>query len=64
MHNLSNDHVIVAEVTDRGPYHGEHTVDMSYAAVKRFDLVKRGSTQVEIRRLSHAEIEVLRPELT
>lgn len=62
--NLSNDRVVVAKVTDRGPYHGKRIVDMSYAAAKRLDFVKRGSTQVEIRRLSRAEVEALRPELT
>ena len=43
---------------------GKRIVDMSYAAAKRLDFVKRGSTQVEIRRLSRAEVEALRPELT
>jgi rare lipoprotein A len=62
--NLSNDRVVVAKVTDRGPYHGKRILDMSYAAAKRLDFVKRGSTQVEIRRLSRAEVEALRPELT
>ncbi|WP_426395722.1 septal ring lytic transglycosylase RlpA family protein [Ralstonia sp. R-29] len=62
--NLSNDRVVVAKVTDRGPYHGKRILDMSYAAAKRLDFVKRGSTQVEIRRLSRAEVDALRPELT
>jgi rare lipoprotein A len=62
--NLANDRVVVAKVTDRGPYHGKRILDMSYAAAKRLDFVKRGSTQVEIRRLSRAEVEALRPELT
>ncbi|MHA6846318.1 septal ring lytic transglycosylase RlpA family protein [Ralstonia syzygii] len=62
--NLSNDRVVVAKVTDRGPYHGKRIIDLSYAAAKRLDFVRRGSTQVEIRRLSRAEIEALRPELT
>jgi len=62
--NLSNDRVVVAKVTDRGPYHGKRILDMSYAAAKRLDFVRRGSTQVEIRRLSRAEVEALRPELT
>ena len=64
MRNLSNDRVVVAKVTDRGPYHGRRVLDVSYAAAKRLDFVKRGSTQVEIRRLSRAEVEALRPELT
>lgn len=62
--NLANDRVVVAKVTDRGPYHGKRILDMSYAAAKRLDFVKRGSTKVEIRRLSRAEVEALRPELT
>lgn len=62
--NLSNDRVVVAKVTDRGPYHGKRIIDLSYAAAKRLDFVRRGSTQVEIRRLSRAEVEALRPELT
>ena len=62
--NLANDRVVVAKVTDRGPYYGKRILDMSYAAAKRLDFVKRGSTQVEIRRLSRAEVDALRPELT
>lgn len=62
--NLANDRVVVAKVTDRGPYYGKRILDMSYAAAKRLDFVKRGSTRVEIRRLSRAEVEALRPELT
>ncbi|RIJ86784.1 septal ring lytic transglycosylase RlpA family lipoprotein [Ralstonia solanacearum] len=62
--NLANDRVVVAKVTDRGPYHGKRIIDLSYAAAKRLDFVRRGSTQVEIRRLSRAEVEALRPELT
>ncbi|AMP74194.1 septal ring lytic transglycosylase RlpA family protein [Ralstonia solanacearum] len=62
--NLANDRVVVAKVTDRGPYHGKRIIDLSYAAARRLDFVRRGSTQVEIRRLSRAEVDALRPELT
>lgn len=59
--NLRNDKVAVLRINDRGPYHGNRVLDVSYSAAKRLGFVERGSTQVEIRRLSRTEVAALGP---
>ncbi|MBY4946582.1 septal ring lytic transglycosylase RlpA family protein [Cupriavidus respiraculi] len=57
--NLRNDKVAVLRINDRGPYHGNRVLDVSYGAAKRLGFVDRGATQVEIRRLSRTEVAAL-----
>lgn len=59
--NLRNDKVAVLRINDRGPYHGNRVLDVSYKAAKRLGFVERGSTRVEIRRLSRMEVAALGP---
>ncbi|WP_370637500.1 septal ring lytic transglycosylase RlpA family protein [Cupriavidus sp. AU9028] len=59
--NLRNDKVAVLRINDRGPYHGNRVLDVSYRAAKHLGFVQRGSTKVEIRRLSRTELAALGP---
>lgn len=59
--NLRNDKVAVLRINDRGPYHGNRVLDVSYSAAKRLGFASRGHTQVEIRRLSRTELAALGP---
>ncbi|TWG88188.1 rare lipoprotein A [Cupriavidus gilardii J11] len=59
--NLRNDKVAVLRINDRGPYHGNRVLDVSYSAAKRLGFATRGHTQVEIRRLSRTELAALGP---
>lgn len=61
--NLRNNKVAVVRINDRGPYHGNRILDLSYAAAKRLSFVDHGATQVEIRRLSRTEVAALGPNL-
>jgi len=61
--NLSNNKVAVVRINDRGPYHGNRILDLSYAAARRLNFVNHGATQVEIRRLSRTEVAALGPEI-
>ena len=61
--NLANNKVAVVRINDRGPYHGNRILDLSYAAAKRLSFVNHGATQVEIRRLSRTEVAALGPEI-
>lgn len=61
--NLRNNKVAVVRINDRGPYHGNRILDLSYAAAKRLNFVDHGATQVEIRRLSRTEVAALGPEI-
>jgi len=60
--NLRNDKVAVLRINDRGPYHGNRVLDVSYAAARRLGFVEHGATQVEIRRLSRTEVAALGPQ--
>jgi rare lipoprotein A len=59
--NLRNNKVAVLRINDRGPYHGNRVLDVSRKAAKRLGFIERGSTQVEIRRLSRMELAALGP---
>lgn len=61
--NLRNNKAAVVRINDRGPYHGNRILDLSYAAARRLSFVDHGATQVEIRRLSRTEVAALGPEI-
>jgi rare lipoprotein A len=46
--NLDNGRSTVVRVNDRGPFHGNRVIDLSYAAATKLDMVQRGSAKVEI----------------
>lgn len=45
---VSNGKTVVVRVTDRGPFHADRIIDLSYAAAYRLGYVDDGSTQVEV----------------
>ena len=47
--NLSNGKKIIVRVNDRGPFHGDRIIDLSYAAAAKLGTLKSGTTLVEIR---------------
>ena len=49
--NLSNGKKTVVRINDRGPFHDHRIIDLSYAAAKKLDIVRRGTTKVHIRAL-------------
>jgi rare lipoprotein A len=46
--NLDNGLSTVVRVNDRGPFHGNRVLDLSYAAASQLDMVARGSAKVAI----------------
>ncbi|WP_420996070.1 septal ring lytic transglycosylase RlpA family protein [Cupriavidus sp. 30B13] len=62
--NLRNGKVAVVRINDRGPYHSNRVLDVSYGAARRLGFTDHGSTQVEIRRLSRSEVAALGPQTT
>lgn len=46
--NLENGKVITVKVNDRGPFHNDRIIDLSYAAAKELDMVAKGTAAVEI----------------
>lgn len=49
--NLDNGKVVVVRVNDRGPFHKERLIDVSYAAAHRLGLIATGTARVRVRAL-------------
>lgn len=50
--NLENNRAVVLRVNDRGPFHENRIIDVSYAAALKLDLVQKGTALVEVRALT------------
>jgi rare lipoprotein A len=46
--NISNGKSVVVRVNDRGPFHQDRLIDLSYAAAHRLGLIGQGSGRVEV----------------
>lgn len=46
--NLDNGRSVVVRVNDRGPFHGDRLIDLSWAAAKKLDYLDRGTARVEV----------------
>lgn len=53
--NLDNGKQVVVKVNDRGPFHENRIIDLSYAAAIKLDIVKQGTGLVEITALNPAD---------
>ncbi|HIF52323.1 MAG TPA: septal ring lytic transglycosylase RlpA family protein [Thiotrichaceae bacterium] len=47
--NLNNGKQVIVKVNDRGPFHENRIIDLSYTAAIKLDIVKNGTGLVEIR---------------
>ncbi len=50
--NLSNRKSLIVRVNDRGPFHGDRLIDLSYAAAVRLGFQKLGTAQVKVELLA------------
>ena len=50
--NLSNDKSIIVRVNDRGPFVHNRIIDLSYGAALKLDMVKTGTSLVEVEAIS------------
>jgi len=46
--NLDNGRSVVVRINDRGPFHGDRLIDLSYAAAKKLDFLGSGTARVEV----------------
>lgn len=46
--NLENGREIVVRVNDRGPFHANRIIDLSYVAAKKLGMLKKGTANVEV----------------
>ncbi len=47
--NLENGRHAVVKVNDRGPFHGDRVIDLSYAAAKKLGVLSKGTARVEVK---------------
>lgn len=55
--NLSNGRQVIVKINDRGPFHTNRIVDLSYTAALKLDYLGRGSSELLLERLLPADIE-------
>lgn len=46
--NLSNNKSVIVRVNDRGPFHSNRIIDLSYAAAKKLDYQQHGTAKVKL----------------
>ncbi|MFT5879240.1 MAG: rare lipoprotein A [Moritella sp.] len=46
--NTGNDRSVIVRVNDRGPFHSERIIDLSYAAAYKLDMLKSGTADVRV----------------
>ena len=54
--NLANGKQIIVRVNDRGPFHSNRVMDLSYTAALKLGYIGKGSSEIEIERLLPDEI--------
>jgi rare lipoprotein A len=57
--NLKNGKSIVVRINDRGPFVANRLIDLSYTAAARLDMLREGTTLVEVRALTPGVPDVL-----
>jgi len=50
--NLANNKSVIVRVNDRGPFHRDRLIDLSYSAAYKLDMLKTGTARVSIRVIS------------
>jgi len=46
--NLENGRSVVVKINDRGPFHNNRVIDLSYTAASKLDILKKGTGMVEV----------------
>lgn len=46
--NLDNDQSVIVRVNDRGPFHDDRLIDLSYAAAKKLEFHNQGTARVKV----------------
>ncbi len=54
--NLRNGKQVIVRVNDRGPFHSQRIIDLSYTAALKLDYIRGGSSELEVERLLPEEI--------
>jgi len=57
--NLENGRSAIVKVNDRGPFHDDRLIDLSYAAAVKLDMLPTGTAQVEVRAIDPDEPDTM-----
>ena len=55
--NLKNGLSVVVKVNDRGPFHDNRLIDLSYVAAAKLDMLSEGTAPVEVRAIDPYQVE-------
>lgn len=50
--NLDNGRKVVVRINDRGPFHGDRLIDLSYSAATKLGITAKGTGRVEVRSIN------------
>lgn len=56
--NLTNGRSVVVRINDRGPFHSDRVIDLSYVAAYKLGYVQGGSTPVEVESVTADSVQV------
>lgn len=59
--NAASGRSVVVRVNDRGPFHSDRVIDLSYVAAYKLGYVQAGSAQVEIESVTAESVGAMRP---
>ncbi|MCJ8313283.1 MAG: septal ring lytic transglycosylase RlpA family protein, partial [Saccharospirillaceae bacterium] len=59
--NLDNNKTVIVRVNDRGPFHEERLIDLSYAAAVKLDFINNGTARVKIEAIKLKETSKEKP---
>lgn len=54
--NVANGREVIVRINDRGPFHSDRIMDLSYTAALKLGVLGGGTAQVEVERLTFADI--------
>ncbi|MCC5855896.1 MAG: septal ring lytic transglycosylase RlpA family protein [Idiomarina sp.] len=57
--NLDNGHEVIVRINDRGPFHDNRIIDLSYAAAYRLGVAQRGTARVRVKAITPAPAPLL-----
>lgn len=55
--NLRNGKSVIVRINDRGPFVANRIIDLSYTAAAKLDMIRDGTTLVEVRAITPADME-------
>jgi len=61
--NLTNNKSVIVRVNDRGPFHQDRIIDLSYSAAYKLDMLKTGTAKVKITAITDFGKKVKKPSV-